>query len=733
MGRTGRDDRNDMEICMALQHKIYPHYGVQFHPESVGTGKYGYQLLKNFCEYCVQRRDGLSLLPEKSKKFDREEDLYEESSFMKNDYVCNAHSTLSEDISREPKYKVLVHKVSNEQTSTPRPEIVFEQLFAFMDDSFWLDSSNGRKGTGIMEESEMPFVDEGTGRNECPITSNSRFSVMGGNLGPLCKKIEYWGKNHKIENRGIFVRDFASNQTHKVDNHKDILSFLREEILENGIAEDAVGISLDGNASKCTFDEMPIQVPFEFLGGYVGYLGYEVWLDTMMPSSNHDDVPSESAPNPLVPTAAFLFADRSLVYDHWKDEWYLIGLVQTSDEETHSMKQGVVQWMRHISDTMLRISSTSSREPSQSENICHDDNNPLLFQLKRTKDEYSADISKCHEKIRQGESYELCLTNQLTTQVSFSGDSIKRLSSTPLGLYKILRENNPAPFSSFMNFNSLHHHGYGANKSSVSICCSSPERFLSIRRENKVETKDSLGHGWEFRPPFVSKYVGMETKMIVESKPIKGTKPRVLADERLSSEKAKVKDRNVAKDLQLSTKNRAENLMIVDLLRNDLSRVCEAGSVHVPKLMGIESFATVHQMVSTIRGNVDPAATAVDVIAACFPGGSMTGAPKLRSVDILNKLELGESRGPYSGCLGYISLNGAMDMNIIIRTAVVTPCDPVGNNTISWNVSIGAGGAITALSESDDEFEEMLLKAYAIRKSVDCWSKNNLLNDRSGC
>jgi para-aminobenzoate synthetase len=158
-----------------------------------------------------------------------------------------------------------------------------------------------------------------------------------------------------------------------------------------------------------------------------------------------------------------------------------------------------------------------------------------------------------------------------------------------------------------------------------------------------------------------------------------------------------------------------------------LSRVCEVGSVHVPRLMHIESFTTVHQLVSTIRGVINSMeANAVDAISACFPGGSMTGAPKLRSVGILNEMEQGVSRGPYSGSLGYISLNGCMDMNIIIRTAVVTPATSAGEDpkekNDKWDVSIGCGGAITALSDSEDEYNEMLLKARAVKEAVEYWA-----------
>jgi para-aminobenzoate synthetase len=268
--------------------------------------------------------------------------------------------------------------------------------------------------------------------------------------------------------------------------------------------------------------------------------------------------------------------------------------------------------------------------------------------LARPRERYLEEIEECKRLLAEGETYEVCLTNSVRAEAAVD----------PLALYRRLRRVNPAPFSSYLRFGD------------VAVLSSSPERFLRVGRDR-----------W------------------VESKPIKGTSRRGATP---------AEDVRLAERLRTDEKNRAENLMIADLMRNDLGSVCEIGTVYVPSLMQVESYATVHQLVTTVRGLLRDGLGPLECVRACFPPGSMTGAPKLRTMRIIDELE-GEARGVYSGAIGWFGLGGGCDFSVAIRTIVLDGA----------SARIGAGGAIVMQSDPDEEYAEMLLKASAPLRAVD--------------
>jgi len=271
----------------------------------------------------------------------------------------------------------------------------------------------------------------------------------------------------------------------------------------------------------------------------------------------------------------------------------------------------------------------------------------MNVELRHDRAAYLKRIDECFDEINAGESYEICMTNMVTVHTQID----------VLPTFAHLRRVSPVPFGALLDFGD------------VAVLSASPERFLSIDLHGDVEAK-----------------------------PIKGTRPRG-ADA--------AEDRALVEELRDNPKDRAENLMIVDLLRNDLNTVCSVGSVHVPKLFDVETYAAVHQLVSTIRGTLAPGRSAIDCIRAAFPGGSMTGAPKVRTMEIIDRLEQGP-RGVYSGALGWFSLSGASDLSIVIRTLVVN----------AGRVTFGVGGAVVALSDPDGEFDETVVKSRAMMTAL---------------
>jgi len=263
------------------------------------------------------------------------------------------------------------------------------------------------------------------------------------------------------------------------------------------------------------------------------------------------------------------------------------------------------------------------------------------------KESYRLAFEKIKYYLTEGDTYQVNLAQRFCSPCQ--GDSWVA--------YKALRKINSAPFSAYLNF------------PEVKVLSSSPERFLKVTGDE------------------------------VETKPIKGTRPRLHGESDDARQKTALSE---------SKKDRAENVMIVDLLRNDISKNCLEGSVKVPKLFDVESFATVHHLVSTVKGVLAEGQHAVDLLRNCFPGGSITGAPKIRSMEIIEELEPNR-RGIYCGSIGYIGFNGNMDTNIAIRTLVHS------DNTIR----LWAGGGIVHDSVMEDEFQESFDKAAALLNLLD--------------
>ncbi len=263
------------------------------------------------------------------------------------------------------------------------------------------------------------------------------------------------------------------------------------------------------------------------------------------------------------------------------------------------------------------------------------------------REAYTEHISVIQEYIRQGDVYEVNYTYPFWADAA--GD--------PLLLYESMREAGPVPFGAFID------------TGRTAVCCASPERFLEKRGRT------------------------------LRSQPIKGTVKRGQTPEE--------DEKLIATELE-NEKNRAENLMIVDLVRNDLSRVCEPGSVKVDDLFEVQTFSTLHQMVTSVTGRILQDCDPIDAIKACFPMGSMTGAPKIRAMEIIEEQEI-IRRGVYSGAIGYITPDNDFDFNVVIRSAIVQ------DGLLQYQV----GGAITSDSNADDEWEETWVKAQALMKAIE--------------
>lgn len=384
-----------------------------------------------------------------------------------------------------------------------------------------------------------------------------------------------------------------------------------------------------------------------FQGGAAGYIAYD-WGAVLerVPAPRYDDL--------AIPDVVFGLYDWVIAWDHAMHRAWIIstGIPETGAAGRNARARERLAAVRERlaappSTTPWSAPpvprSTGSAAPSYA---VEDSEHAAALELRSsfTHRGYLDAVARVRDYIIAGDIFQANLSQRFHAP----------LTEPAFELYARLRQGNPAAFAAYLEFGEL------------GVLSASPERFLRL---------DANGRH-------------------VETRPIKGTRPRGLGP---------MHDAALGRALSESGKDRAENVMIVDLLRNDLSRVCRPGTVRVPELFALEQHPTVHHLVSTVVGELDPACDAVDLLRAAFPGGSITGAPKVRAMEIIAELEPSQ-RGVYCGSIGYLSTTGAMDTSIVIRTYLA----------LRGRVYFQAGGGIVADSDPELEYRETLDKARAL-------------------
>jgi para-aminobenzoate synthetase len=674
-------------VLMAVEHISKPFCGVQYHPESICTNREGTKVVKDWWR---QARKWNTL----RRRFISRENMSEKIEKLISPPVTSRRSLLEQArqhhkrLLRSDLLQIKSSKVECTSVSFSKP-VEIAQLYEML---------GLETGDAILLESNSP--NNQTNESRSIQDQKSRYSILAVPISGKTPFFQYYLHDEYISLKTI---EIDCSGAHSYTNDTKL----------------ALALGDSDNPAKCTQSVWQFLAHFmesqecegglshlPFWGGLIGSLSYEFGVAGL----GVDPRPNQ------IPDINLAFIQRSIIYDHLENRAWI-----------QSTLHGDEEWVQTIK---ARLSITDQREPLQpitrlngeairpgnktydsrvlvreSTKPAHEESSESKIQSMTLdlpeRGSYIADIDECHENIRAGESYELCLTSQshITTRRPLAAKT-----SPDWALYKSLRGLNPAPFAAYMSFGN------------VSIIGCSPERFLKWTRDGKCEMR-----------------------------PIKGT---------LS--KNEVRTMQEAERLLGSEKERAENLMIVDLIRHDLYGICGSGNVEVKRLMYVEEHPTVFQLVSNIEGilpgsqssvegrysnssigssnihlnqinkteiKTRSTLTGIDVLAACFPPGSMTGAPKKRSCEILQSIE-NQPRGIYSGVLGYICVGGSGDFSVVIRSAVrdhnlTTKEDCLvrtyhGSRVEKCRVdrwSIGAGGAITALSDPEAEFDEMKTKS----------------------
>ena len=426
--------------------------------------------------------------------------------------------------------------------------------------------------------------------------------------------------------------------------------------------------TLDGLLEMYRLD--PCSAPVPFLGGAVGYLSYDLChFIERLPSTAIDDLE--------LPQSYFALYDTIIAFDHLESKVYVIATGFPEMEESCRLSRARIR-LEEMREWLYSASSTTDspcggQDPAlqtadgplcggqattiqPAKDFLHGGQVPvlqpaegsgqILLRSNFTREEYIEVVSKVREYIAAGDVF----------QVNISQRFEANLAVSPYELYRRLRQINPAPFASYLNFDG------------VTIVSASPERFLKVQGD------------------------------LVETRPIKGTRPRGRNPH---------EDESLARELHNSIKDRAENVMIVDLERNDLGRICRYGTVKVTELAILETFPTVFHLTSTVIGRLRQGKNIIDLLKATFPGGSITGAPKVRAMEIIDELEP-TRRSVYTGSIGYIDFNGDMDINIVIRTFLIK----------EGKAYFQVGGGILYDSDPEAEYQETMDKANALIQAL---------------
>jgi para-aminobenzoate synthetase component 1 len=406
-------------------------------------------------------------------------------------------------------------------------------------------------------------------------------------------------------------------------------------------------------------DHCPAPVPF--LGGAVGYFSYDLCqFIECLPSTAIDDLE--------LPESYFAFYDTIVAFDHLEGKAYLVATGFPETEEGHRLRRARMR-LEEMKNWLCSSHSVTVSEAKQSrDRDClvvvapsnDQGNGEITLKSNFTPEAYKKAVNRVREYIAAGDVFQVNLSQR------FEAD----LEIQPYELYKRLRTVNAAPFASYINF------------PGVTIISASPERFLKVQSD------------------------------LVETRPIKGTRPRG---------RNAVEDDRLAHELTNSAKDHAENLMIVDLERNDLGRVCRYGTVKVTELAILETFPTVFHLTSTVIGRLRRGMSNIDLLKATFPGGSITGAPKVRAMEIIDELEP-TKRSVYTGSIGYLSFNEDMDINIVIRTFLIK----------EGRAYFQVGGGIIYDSDAEAEYVETLDKARALIQALKLVPKGSGVGNKKG-